>query len=79
MSITSWEIKGWPSITSLLWVDQMIHAAKGKVVLQGMCGRLRVTDEEVAISLSQSGRFDIRKPGGRVSFMRSFQMGRMTG
>ena len=36
-------------------------------------------DEEVAISLSQSSKFNVRKPRGRVWFARSFQMGRMTG
>ena len=72
MSITSWEIKGWPSMTSLLRANQIIQVAKGKVVLQGMCGRSRVMEEEVAISLSQSGRFDVRNPKGRVWFAMSF-------
>ena len=36
-------------------------------------------DEEVAISLSQLGRFNVRKSRGRVWFARSFQIGRMTG
>ena len=36
-------------------------------------------DKEVATSLSQSARFDVRKSRGRVWFARSFQMGRMTG
>lgn len=72
LSITSWEIKGWPSMTSLLWVDQIIQATKGKVVLRGMCGRLRVMEEEVAISLSQLERFDVRNPEWRVWCVRSF-------
>lgn len=50
----------------------MIHAAKGKVVLWRMCGRPGVMDEEVAISLSQLGRFNVRKSRGRVWFARSF-------
>ena len=36
-------------------------------------------EEEVAISLSQSGRFDVRNPEGRVWFARSFQIGRIIG
>ncbi|KAM3730913.1 hypothetical protein ACB098_12G122700 [Castanea mollissima] len=47
LSITSWEIKGWPSMTSLLWADQIIQPAKGKVVILGMCGRPGVMEEEV--------------------------------
>lgn len=59
-------------MTSLLWVDQIIQATKGKVVLRGMCGRLRVMEEEVAISLSQLERFDVRNPEWRVWCVRSF-------
>ena len=72
LSITSWEIKGWPSMTSLLGANQIIQVAKGKVVLRGMCGRPRVMEEELAISLSQSGRFDVKNSEGRVWFAMSF-------
>lgn len=57
-------------MTSLLWADQIIQ--EGKVVLQGMCGRLGVMEKEVAISLSQLGRFDVRNPKWRVWCVRSF-------
>lgn len=69
LSITCWEIKGRPSMTSLLWVDHMIQTTKGKVVFQGMWGRPGVGEAEVAIDLSQSGRFDVRKPVGRGGMM----------
>ena len=50
LSITCWEIKGWPSMTSLLRADQIIQTAKGKVVLHGMWGRPGVEEAEVAIN-----------------------------